>query len=177
MRMLRRAIDLGAAVAVGVAAWAIDNNHALLLPILIPVLWVAMMAIRSTREGRIADLNDLHPFAKTNANFVLLVTLATIVYNDDIGNTRAVLAVSAAIASLGYLNRWLLGLPAIRKRLKIMRGETVLVVGDLASVSRTITEWEDLHLFRVMGVCLSEADMGPEEVKGVPVLGIGCRYR
>ncbi|MGI8889057.1 MAG: exopolysaccharide biosynthesis polyprenyl glycosylphosphotransferase [Nocardioidaceae bacterium] len=165
MRMLRRSIDLGIAAAAGVTAYVIGHHQV----ILIPILWVAMMAIRSTREGRMADLDDLHPFRKTNVNFVLLMTLPLVIISSDAD--RAVLGISAGIATLGYLNRWVLGRPAVRHRLGIISGESVLVVGSLESVSRTITEWEDLHLFRVMGVCLSEADMGPEEVKGVPVLG------
>ncbi len=166
LRFVGRAIDLTIAAVAGVTAVLIDRSHA----VLIPVLWLVLMAIRSTREGRIADLNDLHPFAKANANFVLAMTLTAIIFNDIYG-TRVVLAISAGIAGLGYVNRWLLGRQSMRRRLGIVSGESVLVVGDLDSVSRTITEWENLPLLRVVGVCLSQADMGPESVKGVPVLG------
>ncbi len=165
LRFVRRSIDLAIAVAGGVAAALLGHPEA----VLIPVLWVAMMVIRSTRECRIADLNDLHPFAKTNTNFVLLMTLTAILV--DPNSTRAVLGVSAGIAGLGYLNRWLLGRPAFRRKLGIVSGESVLIAGDLECVSRTITEWDNLPMLRVVGVCLSEADMGPEAVKGVPVLG------
>jgi len=167
LRFVRRSIDLTIAAIAGVTAVLIEHPNA----VLIPILWLAMMAIRSTREGRIADLNDLHPFAKANANFVLVMTLTAILFSDDVTATRVVLGVSAGIAALGYMNRWMLGRPSIRRRLGIVSGESVLVVGDLDSVSRTITEWENLPLLRVVGVCLSESDMGPETVKGVPVLG------
>ncbi|MBA2444042.1 MAG: exopolysaccharide biosynthesis polyprenyl glycosylphosphotransferase [Nocardioidaceae bacterium] len=162
---MRRSIDLAIAVAgIVVAVTLADRNVAM-----IPLLWVAMMAIRSTREGRIADLNDLHPFAKTNTNFVLLMTLTAVLFKYH--DTRAVLGISAAMAAMGYLNRWMLRRPSLRRRLGIVSGESVLIVGDLESVSRTIAEWENLPLMRVIGVCLAEADMGPEAVKGVPVLG------
>lgn len=166
LRLVRRSIDLAIAAAAGVIAMLVHTPNA----VLIPILWVVMMAVRGTREARIADLNDLHPFAKTNANFVLLMTFTAIIFSDHRG-TQAVLAISAGIAGFGYLNRWLLGRPALRRRMGIVSGESVLIVGDIASVSRTITEWENLPLLRVIGVCLAEADMGPEMVKGVPVLG------
>ena len=167
LRFVRRSIDL--AIAAAAAATAVLTGHQ--NAVIIPVLWVAMLAIRGAGEARIADLNDLHPFAKTNANFVLLMTLTALLLFDDLNEIRAVLATSAGIAGLGYLNRWILGRPALRHRLGIVSGESVLIVGDLESVSRTITEWENLPLLRVVGVCLSEADMGPESVKGVSVLG------
>jgi exopolysaccharide biosynthesis polyprenyl glycosylphosphotransferase len=137
----------------------------------IPAVWLLMTAVRATRDGRIADLNDLAPFAKASANFVLLMTLAGIVLSDTLPYARAVLAISLAVASAGFADRWLLGRPYTRRALGIDIGETVVIVGDLASVSRTITEWSDIELLRVVGVCLSQSDYGPEEVNGVPVLG------
>lgn len=137
----------------------------------VPVVWLLMTAVRATRDGRIADLNDLQPFAKASANYVLLMTLGAIVFSSDLDGTRTVLALSVAMAALGFADRWLLSLRYVRRGLGIDVGETVVIVGDLASVSRTITEWEGLDLVRVVGVCLSQSDFGPEEVKGVPVLG------
>jgi exopolysaccharide biosynthesis polyprenyl glycosylphosphotransferase len=139
--------------------------------VVVPAAWLSMTAVRATRDGRIADLNDLRPFLKTSGNYVLLMTLGGIALGDTLGDTRAVLALSMSIAATGSAGRWLLGLPYTRRALGIDVGESVIIVGDLASVSRTITEWESLDLVRVVGVCLSSSDLGPEEVKGVPVLG------
>jgi exopolysaccharide biosynthesis polyprenyl glycosylphosphotransferase len=137
----------------------------------VPVLWLFMTAVRASRDGRIADLNDLQPFAKASTNYVLLMTLGAIIFSNDLAATRMVLGLSVAMAACGFADRWLLGLRYVRRGLGIDIGESVVIVGDLASVSRTITEWEGLELVRVVGVCLSQSDFGPEEVKGVPVLG------
>jgi exopolysaccharide biosynthesis polyprenyl glycosylphosphotransferase len=138
---------------------------------LLPVTWLLMTAVRATRDGRIADLNDLRPFVKASANYVLVMTLGGILVSDDLADTRAVLGLSVAVAALGFADRWLLGRPYTRRALGIDVGESVVIVGDLERVSRTISEWEDLDLVRVVGVCLSQSDFGPEEVRGVPVLG------
>jgi exopolysaccharide biosynthesis polyprenyl glycosylphosphotransferase len=98
------------------------------------------------------------------------MTLTAIIFNDLYG-TRAVLGISAAMAFAGYSVRWLLAKARVRRALHLDVGETVVIVGSLESVSRTITEWETIDMINVVGVCLSEADFGPEEVKGVPVLG------
>jgi exopolysaccharide biosynthesis polyprenyl glycosylphosphotransferase len=137
----------------------------------IPIAWLVMTALRATRDGRIADLNDLRPFAKASTHYVLLMALGAITFSADLADTRTALALAVAVATLGFADRWLLGLPYTRRALGIDVGESVVIVGDLASVSRTITEWEGLDLIRVVGVCLSQSDFGPEEVKGVPVLG------
>jgi exopolysaccharide biosynthesis polyprenyl glycosylphosphotransferase len=166
MRVLLWTCD-AAIAAIGVTtALLLDREHALL----IPVLWVVMMVIRASRDGRIADLSDIRPYTKTNANFVLLMTLTAIIFNDLVG-TRAVLGISAGMALAGYGVRWLLGSAGVRRRLHLDVGETVVIVGSIESVSRTITEWDAIDLVDIVGVCLSESDFGPEEVKGVPVLG------
>jgi exopolysaccharide biosynthesis polyprenyl glycosylphosphotransferase len=59
----------------------------------------------------------------------------------------------------------------VQTKLHLDGAESVIVVGSIESVSRTISEWEEIGRIRIVGVCLSEADFGPEEVKGVPVLG------
>jgi exopolysaccharide biosynthesis polyprenyl glycosylphosphotransferase len=138
----------------------------------VPGVWLLMTAVRASRDGRIADLNDLRPFMKASGNYVLLVTLGAIAFSGTLANTRAVLALSVGVAAAGFADRLLLGLPYTRRALGIDVGESVVIVGDLASVSRTISEWEDLDLVRVVGVCLSSSDFGAEEeVMGVPVLG------
>jgi exopolysaccharide biosynthesis polyprenyl glycosylphosphotransferase len=166
MRILLWSSDVTIAAIGAAVAFALDRSHV----VVVAVLWVAMMVIRTSRDGRIADLSDLRPYAKLNANFVLLMTLTAIIFNDLYG-TRAVLGISAGIAFGGYCVRWLLGKAAVRHRLHLDVGEAVVVVGSLESVSRTITEWETIDLVNIVGVCLSESDFGPEEVKGIPVLG------
>ncbi len=167
---MRLSLWLADAVIAAVGAFA-----ALLLAgpffMAVPAIWLAMTAVRATRDGRIADLNDLRPFIKASGNYVLLMTLGGIAFSDTLADTRAVLEISVAVAAAGFADRWLLGLPYTRRALGIDVGESVVIVGDLASVSRTINEWENLDLVRVVGVCLSTSDFGPEEVRGVPVLG------
>ncbi len=138
---------------------------------LVPVFWLLMTAVRATRDGRIADLDDLRPFIKASANFVLVMTLVGIVFVTDVEGARMVLLLSAGVATLGFGDRWLLGLPSSRRALGIDVGESVVIVGDHASVARTINEWQDLDLVNVVGVCLSESDFGPKTINDVPVLG------
>jgi exopolysaccharide biosynthesis polyprenyl glycosylphosphotransferase len=166
MRALLWASDATIA-AVGAAAAIYANRPHVMA---IAALWGATMAVRATREGRIADLSDIRPYTKFNVNFVLITTLAAIFVTDLIG-TRAVLGVSAGMAVAGYVVRRALAREAVRSKLHVDGAETVIVVGSIESVSRTISEWEEIGLVNVVGVCLSEADFGPEEVKGVPVLG------
>jgi exopolysaccharide biosynthesis polyprenyl glycosylphosphotransferase len=142
--------------------------------LLIPLAWLFMTAVRASRDGRIADLNDLGPFVQSSIKYVSVTTVVGIVVfsgNDGADQIKWVLAIAAGLAALGYLARWLIGRPATRRALSLSVGESVVIVGDLASVSRTITEWQGLELVNVVGVCLSESDFGPQEVNGVPVLG------
>jgi exopolysaccharide biosynthesis polyprenyl glycosylphosphotransferase len=166
MRLLLWTFDGTIALLGAGAALLMNREHSLW----VSVLWVAMMAVRASRDGRISDLSDIRPYAKTNANFVLLMTLSAIMFN-DIGGTRAVLGLSAGMAVAGYGARAMLGRAPVRRALRMDVGETVVIVGSLESVSRTITEWETIDLVNIVGVCLSESDLGPDEVKGVPVLG------
>jgi len=166
MRYLLWTCDVGIAVIAAATAYMYDRQHA----IIVPLLWMAMMIIRSTRASRIADLSDMRPFVKANVNFVLAVTLFAIIFSDLLG-TRTVLALSAAIAASGYSARWLLSRPAIRRILHLQFSETVVIVGDKVSVARTIGEWNGLNGVSIVGVCLSESDFGPEHVNGIPVLG------
>jgi len=140
----------------------------------IAALWGLTMALRATRGGRVADLADIRPYIKFNVNFVLLATLAAIFTNafgETLAGPRGVLGISAGMAALGYGVRRVLGRESVRSKLRLDLGESVIVVGSLDSVGRTISEWEGIGLVNIVGVCLSEADFGPEEVKGVPVLG------
>ncbi len=154
--------------AIGIAVAAIHNEYA---PILVPVAWLFMLAVRASRDSRISDLNDLRPFIRASMTFVLLMVLAGILIGDDLATARWVLGVSGGVAALGYAGRRLIALPWTRRVLALDVGERVVVVGDLHSVTRTINEWGDLDLVNVVGVCLSESDFGPDEVGGVPVLG------
>lgn len=139
--------------------------------LLVPVLWVVMMAVRTTRDGRIADLSDLGPYAKTNSNFVLLSTFAAILF-DNLAGIRTALALALGLAVLGYTARTMLGQPRFQAKFGLDVTESVLVAGDLESVARTIAEWRELDHVEVVGVCLAEADFGgPDNVDGVPVLG------
>jgi len=166
IRFMLWACDVGIAAIALSLAWMFDRQHAAA----VAVLWLAMMAIRGTRDSRIADLSDLRPYVKVNVNFVLLMTFIAIVFG-DMWATRAVLALSAGIAASGYAARWLLARPSIRQILHLTYGETVVIVGDKISVARTINEWDGLKGVTIVGVCLSESDFGPEHIAGVPVLG------
>ncbi len=166
MRVLLWAIDAAVAIGAAGAAWSIGRHSAAV----IAAVWVAMMVLRATRVGRIADLSDLQPYAKVNVYFVLLVTLTALFVN-DLAATRAALGLSSAMAVIGYAARWLLARPSVRRVFGMTSGEDVVIVGGLESVSRTITEWEGLSHINIIGVCLSESDCGPEWVKGFPVLG------
>jgi exopolysaccharide biosynthesis polyprenyl glycosylphosphotransferase len=140
----------------------------------IAALWGVTMAVRATRGGRIADLSDIRPYMKFNVSFVLLATLTSLfvtVFGDGLGGPRGVLGISAGMAAAGYAVRGVLGRSAVRAKLRLDGAESVIVVGSIDSVSRTISEWEEIDLVNIVGVCLSEADFGPEDVKGVPVLG------
>lgn len=139
--------------------------------LLIPLVWLFMTAVRASRDGRIADLNDLGPFVQASIKYVSMTTVVGILVARELDQAKWVLGISAGMAALGYVARRLIGLPSTRRALSLSVGESVVIVGDLASVSRTITEWQDLELVNVVGVCLAESDFGPQEVSGVPVLG------
>lgn len=166
MRVLLWTTDGATAMAVAASTWLLNNPYA----VLVPILWGTMMAVRKTREGRIADLVDLSPYTKANVNFLLLVALS-VSLSSDLRVIRTVLVMSTAMYALGWVTRWGLGRAAVRRRLGLDIGETVVVVGKLESVSRTIREWEGLRFVRIVGACLSESEVGPKDVLGVPVLG------
>jgi exopolysaccharide biosynthesis polyprenyl glycosylphosphotransferase len=67
--------------------------------------------------------------------------------------------------------RWALTKPLVRRWFKLSLDERIVVVGDLESVSRTITEWEGIDELNIEGVFVSESDGRPRSVKGVEVLG------
>lgn len=166
MRFLLWTCDVGIAISATAVAYMFDRRHAMI----VPLLWMAMMIIRSTRASRIADLSDMRPFVKANVNFVLAVTLTAIIFGDMLG-TRTVLALSAAIAFSGYAVRRLVAMPSVRRIMHLTYSESVVIVGDKTSVARTIGEWNGLNGINIVGVCLSESDFGPEHVNGIPVLG------
>jgi exopolysaccharide biosynthesis polyprenyl glycosylphosphotransferase len=139
--------------------------------VIVAAVWGATMALRASRDGRIADLSDIKPYTHFNVSFVLLATVVALIAPGNLNGTRAVLGVAAGVALAGYAVRWLLAREPVRRRLRINGGENVVVVGSLESVRRTIAEWDEIGLLNVVGVCLSEADFGPEDVDGVPVLG------
>jgi exopolysaccharide biosynthesis polyprenyl glycosylphosphotransferase len=170
MRALLWTSDAIIAAVGAAAAVAFNRPHVMW----IAALWGVTMAVRATRGGRIADLSDIRPYTKFNGGFVLLVTLTSLfvtVFGDGLAGPRGVLAVSAGMAIAGYGVRRVVGRASVRSKLRVAGVESVLVVGNLESVSRTISEWEEIDLINIVGVCLSEADFGPEEVKGIPVLG------
>jgi exopolysaccharide biosynthesis polyprenyl glycosylphosphotransferase len=137
----------------------------------VAALWGATMAIRASRDGRIADLSDIRPYTRFNISFVLLATVVALTLSDNLNGARHVLGVAAGMAVAGYGVRWLLAREPARRALRINGGESVVVVGSLDSVKRTIAEWDEIGLLNIVGVCLSEADFGPEDVEGIPVLG------
>jgi exopolysaccharide biosynthesis polyprenyl glycosylphosphotransferase len=151
--------------AIGVA-WLLHRPQLLV----VALLWLAVMTIRGTRDGRVAELIDLRRFASAHLCFVLLATLSALILSDLYG-TRATLALTTAMAGFGLCARWCVARPALRRMFKLTVEETVLVVGDIESVTRTIAEWENLEGLALVGVCLSESNHRPRRVKGIPVLG------
>jgi exopolysaccharide biosynthesis polyprenyl glycosylphosphotransferase len=141
--------------------------------VLVPCAWLFMAALRASSDRRIADLNDLQPFARASVKFSLLSTVAAALFADTIGEVRAVLALAAAIAFLGYSLRWIVGRPWTRRALSLDVGENVVIVGNRLSVSRTIKEWRDIDHINVVGVCLSqsESESARTHILGIPVLG------
>lgn len=148
------------------AAWLLHRPQLLI----VALLWLAVTTIRGTRDGRVAELIDLRRFASVNVYFVLSATLTALVLSDLYG-TRATLALATAMAAFGLCARWCIGRPSLRRWFKLCVDETVLVVGDLQSVTRTIAEWKNLEEISLVGVCLSESDHRSRRVKGIPVLG------
>ncbi len=166
-RALLWAADLGIAAAGCGAAILLQRRSTMLLA----VLWLAFMTVRHTRDGRIADLTDLRRFASINVHFVLCATAFAVLFNNTLYGARSTLAITSAMASLALGVRWSLTRPALRRRFGLSLDERVVVVGDRESVSRTITEWEGVAEFTIVGVCLSEVDSKTRTVKGIPVLG------
>ncbi len=166
MRLLANTCDGVVALGMFLAAMPLKAPYA---PV-IPVLWLSLMVIRTTRCGRVADIFDLRRYAKTNAYFVLVtMTVATML--SSLHGVRVTLAISVALAAAGLASRAALNHPVGRRVLDLDISETVIVVGSRESVGRTIVEWEHNDAIAVVGVCLAEDDRGPRLVKGVPVLG------
>ena len=166
MRLLANTCDGAIALVMLVFAWPLQLSYA---PV-IPVLWLGLMLIRTTRSGRIADIFDLRRYAKTNAHFVLVMVASAALLSDLVG-TRLTLGISVALAAAGLGSRAALNHPVVRRLLDMDNSETVIVVGSREGVGRTIAEWEHNEAIKVVGVCLAEDDRGPRFVKGVPVLG------
>jgi exopolysaccharide biosynthesis polyprenyl glycosylphosphotransferase len=170
MRALLWVSDTTIAAAGAAAAVLVSREHVMW----IAAIWGVTMAVRATRGGRIADLSDIRSYMQFNVSFVLLATLTALfvpAFGTDLVGPRAVLGVTAGMALAGYGVRRLLGSDSVRARLHVDGAESVIVVGSIDSVTRTISEWEEIGLVNIVGVCLSESDFGPEEVQGVPVLG------
>jgi exopolysaccharide biosynthesis polyprenyl glycosylphosphotransferase len=159
-----------AACGIAAAVWRVDNISEGII-VAFAVLWLAFMTIRHTRDGRIADLTDLRRVASMNVHFVLFSTVVTLFVSRSVHGTQSAFAITSGIAVLALGARWSLTQPAVRRCLGLSLDERVLVVGDLESVSRTITEWEGLDNFRIVGVCLSESDSHVHSVKDIEVLG------
>jgi exopolysaccharide biosynthesis polyprenyl glycosylphosphotransferase len=170
MRAVLWASDTAIAALGSAAAIATNRDRVMW----IAALWGVAMAVRSTRGGRLADLSDIRPYVKFNISFVLVATLTALFapgFGDTLAAPRAVLGITAGMAVAGYGARRLMARDSVQAKLHIDGAESVIVVGSIESVSRTISEWEEIGRIKIVGVCLSEADFGPEEVKGVPVLG------
>jgi exopolysaccharide biosynthesis polyprenyl glycosylphosphotransferase len=153
----------------GVGAAALLIQRGILM--LVPLAWLFMAAFRASSERRIADLNDLQPFAGANVKFVALSAVLATLVASSVDEVRAVSVLAAALAFVGYALRWLVGRPRTRRALGLNIGENVVIVGSLMSVSRTIAEWRDVEHINVVGVCISESDFGPLDVAGIPILG------
>lgn len=170
MRAVLLASDMIIA-ALGAGAALLAQRHQV---VWIAALWGVTMALRATRGGRVADLSDIRPYTKFNVAFVLVATLAALfipVFGEELAGPRGVLGVTAGMAAAGYAVRRLMSRESVQSRLRIDGAESVIVVGSIEGVSRTISEWDEIDRIRIVGVCLSEADFGPEDVRGVPVLG------
>lgn len=159
--------DVLIALAGSVAAWGFDHVDVAI----VALLWLAFMTIRHTRDGRIADLTDLRRIASINVHFVLFATVVALVLSDSVYVARTALGVSCAMAALALVGRWSLARSTVRKWFRLSLDERVVVVGDCESVTRTITEWDGIDRFNVVGVFLSEADVKARKIENIPVLG------
>ena len=175
MRALLWGADLAIAALGAGAGWLAHREGLVSAAIVIMAgLWFAFMTLRQTRDGRVADLTDARRIAKINIPFVLVMTLTVIFFADSNAGVRSIqvtLGIATGMAALAMVARWTLTRPILRRWLGLFLDENVVVVGDLVSVSRTITEWEDLDRIKIIGVCLSESDEWVRTVKGIPVLG------
>lgn len=166
-----RAMLWGADVTTAVLGAGVAALTSQGLAVAFAVLWLLFMTIRHTRDGRIADLTDLRRVASINVHFVLFSTVVALIHDSDLLAPRFTLAITSGMAGLALGARWSLTQPAVRQWLSLSLDERVLVVGDFESVSRTINEWDGIEHFKIVGVCLSEADGQVDSVQEIPVLG------
>jgi exopolysaccharide biosynthesis polyprenyl glycosylphosphotransferase len=137
---------------------------------LLAVLWILISGARDLRAARTGVFFEARPYARASAGFILVATAAAVI-GGDIEAIRIALGTTSGLAVCGLLARYGLVLAARRGWHGFTTAESILIVGSLESVSRTVTEWQSADRVDVIGVCLSEADPHPEVVRGVPVLG------
>jgi exopolysaccharide biosynthesis polyprenyl glycosylphosphotransferase len=137
---------------------------------LLAVVWAPLSIASDMRFARTGVLFEARPYLRANVGLVLVATALAVV-GGDIDAIRIALGITSGLVVCGLITRSALVFAARRGWLGLTTAESILVVGSLESVSRTVAEWESTDRVEVVGVCLSETGPRPEAVKGVPVLG------
>jgi len=170
-RSVRRIVILGD-VLCALVVFAVVINVTSAWVWVMPAAWLAAALLCTSRGDRMADLLDRRPFLKMNSHLAFAVVILSVTIGKNQNQiTREVLFASAGLAFGGLVVRTVVKFLANRGRWITQVTETVLVVGRMESVRRTIAEWRDLNTIDVVGACLGSEDPDVAYLDGVPVLG------
>ncbi|MDH2428734.1 sugar transferase [Sphaerisporangium sp. TRM90804] len=174
------AADLGCGLVAGAAAVLVRFGEVsphvtpyLLLSLVLPALWVAVVGLNRAYEARLVGVGSEEFRRITQCGFLLTagVAIAAYVTKTDVARGYVVLALPL-MTLLTLACRY-----ALRRRLHAMRARgscmrRVVAVGHRAAVADLTRRFrrERYHGMEIVGACLPRDDAAGE-VEGVPVLG------
>jgi exopolysaccharide biosynthesis polyprenyl glycosylphosphotransferase len=165
---------LAAAIAVVFRFGPIPPMLYVVLTILIPVLWISLVAIRHGYEYRFLSTGPEEYRRVASAGLLLFTVLAVASYTVQGDLSRLYVIVTApgavllSLASRHLIRGWI-----YRLRVKGRGLQKVLVVGR-ADAAVTVIEkldHEPQHGFVAVGACVPSSGHQPSHVHGVPVVG------
>jgi exopolysaccharide biosynthesis polyprenyl glycosylphosphotransferase len=165
-----RRAAMSADLAAGLGAVALALVLGARLAAAVMAVSTAAALLHSYRCRRFADVVDNRSFLWL-AGRVGFAAVGVVVLLGDREEARILAAALVAATVLGVVARWLIAQARRCGRLGLGRPESVLIVGNVESVGRTVAEWSDATCVHVAGACLTGTGLLPPRVADVPVVG------
>ena len=161
------------ALEIRFVGWPNRPREYLLVTALLPVLWVASMAVARGYDARFLGLgsDEFRKVLNVGATLTAAVAIMSFVTKTDIARGYVVIALPCATA-FDLLARYGLRKGLHRRRRSGACMRRVIAVGHAARVADLIGELrrEKYHGLSIVGACLSQGTM-LAEIAGIPVIG------